>query len=125
MLLPAEVRESLIVALDEYFEEENDDPSPQTIAALVTRFLEDFAEEAGVDEPEELIIRLEEEMEIEDSFPEHLTFEVESNEDLEITGEAVVAFVKIVCSITWDDDEDELEDELDEFGSEYDDEDDY
>ena len=111
--LPTEVRESLIVLLDEYFEDVNDSPDATVLASFVVRVLESCAEEAGVDDAENIISSIEEAAEMEEPLAVLLTEEFASNDELELTGEEVVEFVIKLCSVTWDE-EDEL-DEFDEF----------
>jgi len=113
MQLPTEVRESLIVMLDEYFENENDSPDVSELANFIVRSLETIAEEAGVDDAEEILTLIEEEVEMEEPLTITLEEELGRNDDLELTGEDVVAFLATVCSLSWDEEE-EFED-LDDF----------
>ena len=113
MQLPTEVRESLVVLLDEYFEDVDDSPDATDLAGFVVRALESSAEEAGVDDAENVVSLIEEEAEMEEPMALVLTEEFANNDELDLTGEDVVAFVIHICGITWDE-EDEL-DEFDEF----------
>jgi hypothetical protein len=116
MQLPIEVRESLVVLLDEYFENDNDAPDASELAELIVRNIESICEEAGVEEAEDIVSIIEEEAELEDSLAESLAEEFSSNEDLELTGEEVIRVFARVCAISWDQDEEIEElDELDDF----------
>ncbi len=113
MQLPVEVRESLIVTLDEYFENENDSPDASELAHFLVQSLEQVAEEAGVDDVEELVERIEEEAELDEALVRVLRDELSANDELELTGEEVTSFFVEICQIKWDEEE-EFE-ELDEF----------
>lgn len=113
MQLPVEVRESLIVTLDEYFENENDSPDASELAHFLVQSLEQVAEEAGVDGVEDLIERIEEEAELDEALVRVLQDELSANDELELTGDDVIAFFVDICQIKWD--EEEEFDELDEF----------
>jgi len=113
MQLPTEVRESLIVMLDEYFENENDSPDVSQLANYIVSSLESVAEEAGVEDAEEIITMIEEEAELEEPLTITLEEELGRNDELELTGEDVVAFLATVCALSWDEEE-EFED-LDDF----------
>lgn len=113
MQLPTEVRESLVVLLDEYFEDVDDSPDATDLAGFVVRALESSAEEAGVDDAENIISLIEEEAEMEEPLALILTEEFANNDELDLSGEDVVAFIVQICDLKWDE-EDEL-DEFDEF----------
>lgn len=114
MMLPREVREHLVMALDEYFETENDDPAADELAGAFIKLLEAAAEDAELEEVDELILNIEEEAELDDSLYDVLGYEFGKHDDLELAGEEVVRFVEKLGILEWEDDDDML-DELDDF----------
>ena len=114
MQLPIEVRDSLVLLLDEYFENVNDTPDAAELAAFVVLRLQEVAEEAGVEEADEILDNVVENAEFEEPLVVVLQEEFTSNSDeLDLTGEDVVTFVASACNLTWDE-EDELEDDFEE-----------
>lgn len=120
MLLPIEIRESLVMALDEYFETENDDPDSGELASTFVRLLQEAAEEADIDEADEIIILIEEEAELDESLADTLAYAFGRSDDLELSGEEVVSLVEKLGLLEWDEDEDML-DEIDDLDLEEDD----
>ena len=110
MKLPSEIRESLVMALDEWFETENDDPDAEELSGTFVKLLEVSAEDAEFEEVDELIGNIEEEAELDDPLYNVLSYEFGKNDDLELSGEEVVAFVEKLGFLEWDKDEDMLDD---------------
>ncbi|MCB9746619.1 MAG: hypothetical protein H6740_28850 [Alphaproteobacteria bacterium] len=110
MKLPVEVRENLVMTLDEWFETENDDPDAEELASVFVKFLERAAEEAEVEDAEELVLNIEEEAELDDSLYDVLGYEFGKHDDLELSGEEVVTFVEKLGFLDWEVDEDMMDD---------------
>tara|TARA_B110000037_G_C17082422_1_gene490534 strand:+ start:1170 stop:1523 length:354 start_codon:yes stop_codon:yes gene_type:complete len=111
MEMPEQVRDSVILMLDEYLETENDQPDAVNLAEQVIAAIEAAAEGAGMEDPEEVVARIEDEQSYEDSLIEALEVEFENTDDMELTGEEIMAYVERVCGIEWLSDSD-----LDPFG---------
>jgi hypothetical protein len=116
MQLPFDVRESLVEGLDDFLEAFETSPDPEAITAFVIEQLETFADDAGI---EDIITTLEEEGEVDTSLREVLEAELESNDELEATGEEIVSLLERTFGIEWDDDlsfeeDDDEEDEEEE-----------
>lgn len=124
MKLPLELRESLVIAVDDYFETENDDPDAATLATAIVRLIEQAAEDADYEESDDLLTEIETEAELEESMIDTLEFEFAKNDELELTGEDVVLAVEKVLGLSWTDDGMD-EDDLDALDSYDDDDDDY
>ncbi|HJN75083.1 MAG TPA: hypothetical protein QGF58_14235 [Myxococcota bacterium] len=122
MKLPLELRESLVVAVDDYFETENDDPDAATLANALLRLIDQAAEDADYEESEDLLSDIQTDAELEEGILDTLEFEFTKNDELELTGEDVVVAVERVLGLTWTDDGMD-EDDLDSM-EQYDDEDD-
>ena len=122
MKLPLELRESLVVAVDDYFETENDDPDAATLANALLRLIDQAAEDADYEESEDLLSDIQTDAELEEGILDTLEFEFTKNDELELTGEDVVVAVERVLGLTWTDDGMD-EDDLDSM-KQYDDEDD-
>lgn len=123
MKLPLELRESLVIAVDDYFETENDDPDATTLANAVIRLIEQAAEDADYEDSDDLITDIETEAELEEGIFDALEFSFAKNDELELTGEDIVTAVEKILGLTWSDDgldEDDL-DALDSFEEEDDD----
>ena len=101
MKLPYEIRESLVLSLDDWLENVNDDPGPEDLAAMVVESLETAAEEAELEDMEDIVAALAESLELDDTLVDHLEFEFGRNEDLELSGDEVVAFVEKVLRLKW------------------------
>jgi hypothetical protein len=101
MEMPEQVRDSAILMLDEYLETENDQPEAVDLAEQVIAAIEAAAEEAGMEDPEEVVARIEDEQSYEDSLVEALEVEFENTEDMELSGEEIMAYVERVCGIEW------------------------
>lgn len=122
MKLPYEIRESLVLSLDDWLENVNDDPGPEDLAGYVVEALEMAAEETEIEELEDIVGMLEEDLELDESLADHLEYEFGRNDDLELSGDEVVAYVEKVLRLKWAKTAD-LMDELEEFDA-LDDEDD-
>lgn len=123
MKLPQEIRESLVIAIDDYFETENDDPDAASLAEACLRLLDQAAEDADYEESEDLVTDIENAAELEDGLHDALEFEFAKNDELELTGEDVVQVIERVAGLEWTDDGMD-EDDLDSLDG-YPDEDDY
>ena len=123
MKLPLELRESLVVAVDDYFETENDDPDAATLANALLRLIEQAAEDADYEDSDDLLTDIQTEAELEEGILDTLEFEFTKNDELELTGEDVVVAVERVLGLTWTDDGMD-EDDLDSMEQYDDDEDD-
>jgi len=124
MKLPLELRESLVIAIDDYFETENDDPDATTLANAVIRLIEHAAEDADYEDSDDLITDIETAAELEEGMLDALEFEFAKNDELELTGEDIAVAVEKVLGLTWTDDGMD-EDDLDGLDGYEDDEDDY
>lgn len=124
MKLPAHVRESLVIAIDEYFENENDDPDVEQLAQFIADQIEISAEEAGLEEVDELLAKIEEDARLEESVAGTLEYELGQHEDLELTGEEVMSFVEKVLRLRWHKKADLVEELEDDFEDDEEDEDD-
>ncbi|MCP4805636.1 MAG: hypothetical protein GY913_10810 [Proteobacteria bacterium] len=121
MKLPQEIRESLVIAIDDYFETENDDPDAASLAEACLRLIEVAAEDADF-ETDDLVVDIETDAELEEGLHDALEFEFAKNDELELTGEDVVVAIEKVGGLTWTDDG--MEEELDSLDG-YPDEDDF
>jgi hypothetical protein len=104
MKLPTELRESLVIALDDYLEMENDDPNAATLANALLRLLLQAAEDADYEESEDLLSEIEEEAELEEPLVGVLEYEFAKNDEMELTGEDVTRVVERVLGLKWSDD---------------------
>ncbi|GEM_PF-1624823 len=109
MTLPTEVRETLIVMLDEYLEEVNDEPDGTDLANVFVKFLIASAEEAGVEDAEELDVSIEEECEFEEPVHHQLELEFSNSDEFDLVGEEIVDFAAKLCQIVWEGDDEELD----------------
>jgi len=117
MKLPAQVRDTIILSLDEYLETINDQPEPDQLAEQTVAAIAQGAEEADIEDYEEVILAIEEEQEMEESLVETLEYEFSKADDLELSGEDLIALIDRVCGLEWDDEDDfedieALEDEI-------------
>jgi hypothetical protein len=117
MKLPEQVRDTIILSLDEYLETINDQPEPDQLAEQTVAAISQGAEEADVEDYEEVILAIEEEQEMEESLVETLEYEFSKADDLELSGEDLIALIDRVCGLEWDDEDDfedieALEDEI-------------
>ena len=117
MKLPEQVRDIIILSLDEYLETINDQPEPDQLAEQTVAAIAVGAEEADVEDYEELILAIEEEQEMEESLVETLEYEFSKADDLELSGEDLIGLIDRVCGLEWDDEDDfedieALEDEI-------------
>ena len=115
MKLPYAVRECLIIAIDEYLEDDNDQPDARDLAEAVVRCLVSSAEECDIEDSDEIIEQIEEANEMEESLTDTLEESFAKNGDLELTGEDIVMHSEKALELSWTD-EDMLDDmdELDE-----------
>lgn len=100
MKLPFELRESLVIAVDDYLETVNDDPDASTLADALVRCLDQAAEDADYD-TDDIIGEIEEEAELEEPLQDTLEYEFTKNDEIELTGEDVVAVVERLIGILW------------------------
>lgn len=114
--LPHEMRDTLVEQLDEWFEAQSSTPDAEQVAAYVIELIGNVAEELKIDDADEIVLKLETSGELEASLQELLEEELETNDELEYTGEEIVSTVEKVCDIEWasKDEEEEFEDEDDE-----------
>ena len=84
MKLPSQVRDTIILSLDEYLETINDQPDAAELAEQTVSAIAEGAEEADVDEYEEVLLQIEEEQEMEESLVETLEYEFSKADDLEL-----------------------------------------
>ncbi len=111
MELPNAVREKLVMSVDEYLETVNEDPDAGSLAEYVIATISNHAEEAGVEDAEDLIINIEEEAALDESLVETLEYEFSNNDEIGLTGEEIVSLIEKVCGIEWEDREDDNFDE--------------
>jgi len=117
MKLPEQVRDTIILSLDEYLETINDQPDATELAEQTVQAIQNGAEEAGFEDFEEVILQIEEEMELEESLLETLEYEFQKADDLELSGEDLIGLIDRVCGLSWEDEDDfedieALEDEI-------------
>jgi len=109
MKLPAQGRDTIIIFLDEYLETINDQPDAAELSEQTVSAIAEGAEEADVEDYEEVLLRIEEEQEMEESLVETLEYEFSKADDLELSGEDLMGLIDRVCGLEWDD-EDDFED---------------
>ena len=114
MQLPYEVREALVMAVDEYLETVNEDPDAGSLAEYVVETLEASAEVHGVEDAEELISRIEEHAALDESLVDTLEYEFSNADELGLTGEEIVSLIEKVCGIEWEERDDDLFDDDDD-----------
>ncbi len=116
MELPNAVREKLVMSIDEYLETVNEDPDAGSLAEYVISTITNHAEEAGVEDAEDLIMNIEEEAALDESLLDTLEYEFSNNDEIGLTGEEIVSLIEKVCGIDWEDgEEDEYDDDEDPF----------
>lgn len=112
MELPETFRESLVETLDGFLEAFASSPDTEAVAAFLIEQLETFADDAGIDD---ITTSLEESGEMDGTLQQSLESELESNDELEFTGEEIVSLLERACGIEWNDQvvyhEDEEEDD--------------
>jgi hypothetical protein len=109
MKLPLAVRESMIVSVDEYLEMDNDQPDSRDLAEITMDFLVSSAESADLEDSDELIERIEEHGEFEEPLVDILELSFSNQDEMELTGEDIVAHVERELGLKWAD-EDALDD---------------
>lgn len=109
MKLPEQVRDTIILSLDEYLETINDQPDAAELAEQTVQAISSGAEESGLEDYEEVVLQIEEEMEMEESLVETLEYEFQKADDLELSGEDLISLIDRVCGLSWED-EDDFED---------------
>jgi hypothetical protein len=117
MKLPDQVRDTIILSLDEYLETVNDQPDATELAEQTVQAIAAGAEEAGMEDHEEVVLQIEEENELEESLVETLELEFQKADDLELSGEDLIGLIDRVCGLSWEDEDDfedieALEDEI-------------
>ena len=115
MELPDTFRESLVETLDIFLEAFATSPDSEAVAAFLMEQLETFADDAGIDD---LCTALEESGEVDGTLKEALEAELESNDELEYTGEEIVSLLERTCGIEWSDDVQYGDDDDDDFTEE-------
>ena len=115
--LPDQIRDTIILSLDEYLETVNDQPDAGELAEQTVEAISTGAEAAGMEDCEEVVFQIEEEMEMKESLVETLEFEFQKADDLELSGEDLIGLVDRVCGLNWDNEDDfedieALEDEI-------------
>jgi len=115
MKLPNAVRECLIIAIDDYLEDDNDQPDARDLAEAVVRCLVSSAEDCDIEDSDEIIEQIEEANEMEESLTDTLEESFAKNGELELTGEDIVMHSEKTLELSWTD-EDMLDDmdDLDE-----------
>mgnify|MGYP007063681734 CR=1 FL=1 len=115
MKLPFALREGLIIGIDEYLEDDNDQPDARDLAEAVARGLVSSAEDCDIEDADEIIQQIEEAGELEESLTDTLEDSFSKSADLELTGEDVVMHTEKTLELSWTD-EDLLDDmdDLDE-----------
>lgn len=101
MDLPKRLRDLLIVRVDEYLEDVNDDPEPADLAEVVVDALLAGADELGLDDAADVVARIEEHAGLDDTLLEALEYEFANDEDLDVTGDAVASLLRRICRIAW------------------------
>ena len=100
MRFPHELRESLVLSVDDFFEMDNDDPDATTLASAIIQMLLAAAEDIDMEE-DDLVGLIEDECELEDPLQQVLEEEFSKNDELELTGEDVVTLVEKLLGIEW------------------------
>jgi len=113
---PYELRESLVISIDDFFETENDDPDATTLASVFITAIQNSGEEVDLEE-EDLVSLIEDNAELDEPLQHILEEEFSKNDELELTGDDVVAFVEKLLHIEWTDSglEGEMEYEEDDY----------
>jgi len=113
---PYELRESLVISIDDFFETENDDPDATTLASVFITAIQNSGEEVDIEE-EDLVSLIEDNAELDEPLQNILEEEFSKNDELELTGDDVVAFVEKLLHIEWTDSglEGEMEYEEDDY----------
>ena len=119
MRFPNELREALVISVDDYFEMENDDPDATTLAGAFIDILSRAAEDIDFEE-DDLVGTIEDQAELEEPLAHVLEEEFSKNDELELTGEDVVAVVEKLLGIEWTDSglEGEMDYDEDDYGYE-------
>jgi hypothetical protein len=117
MKLPEQIRDTIILSLDEYLETVNDQPDAAELAEQTVEAISSGAEDVGLEDSDEIVLKIEEEMDLEESLVETLEFEFQKADDLELSGEDLIGLIDRVCGLVWDDEDDfedieALEDEI-------------
>ena len=102
MQLPESLRENLVLDTDAYIEALQDNPSPEAITAFIMENFEIFGDDVGMDD---ILSDIEDASDAECSMTEFLEDELESNEEMVLTGEEVVCVIEGIVAIDWIDDE--------------------
>lgn len=120
-----ELRDQLIVALDDYLENVNDDPGAGQLAEKIVSLLEITAEELGMDDAGSIIADIEEAAGLEEDLVDVLETELGRTNDLELDGESIVEFIEKLGMLDFDEtdddddfDEDDDSDEVDDIDEE-------
>ena len=103
MELPNTVREKLVMSIDEYIETVNEDPDAGSLAEYVIAALTNLAEEAGVEDAEDLILNIEEAAALDENLQDTLEYEFANNDEIGLTGEEIVSLIDKVAGIEWED----------------------
>ncbi len=120
IVLPHEMRDTLVEQVNEYIDSLNGVPDAEDVANRMVEIIEAVADEMKLDGADEIILKLESSGQLDASLQEMLEDEFERDEEFEFTGEDLVGLIEKVCELEWsskeetDDDDDEAEDEEDE-----------
>ena len=101
MEIPAQVREALILAIDEYLETDNDQPDAHDLAAQLISSLEEAAEDAKMEDSDELAGLIEEQCDLEEPLVDVLEALFGNSDELELTGEDIVHHFETAIKIDW------------------------
>jgi hypothetical protein len=101
MQLPESLRENLVLDTDAYIEALQDNPSPEAITAYILEYFEIFGDDVGIDD---ILSDIEDASDAECSLAEFLEDELESNEEMVLTGEEVICVIEGIVAIDWIDD---------------------
>lgn len=89
MQLPHEMRDTLVEQLDEYLEGQGG-ADGEAVAAFVIELIGTVADDLKVDDPDEVLLKMESSGELEASLLELLEEEFESNDEFEYSGEEIL-----------------------------------
>lgn len=99
--LPQQWRVLLVQSLDEYLDELDDTDDTDAIAEVITERIEDCAAEvAGID-AEDLVSKLEAELDETPNLAGALTDVMDSDFDFDFTGESIVSAIEQLCEIEY------------------------
>jgi len=109
--LPASIREALVQELEDYLGNISSDPDPESVASYLIEQLEILSDDEGIEDVVEALV---ESGGLDGSLQDAIEGEMNSNDELEFTGEELVSLLERLCDIEWDDDDDDGDDDEDE-----------